>query len=336
MGVIRFDSLHCQALDRQVARLLKLSHDLPDLILTNARVLTMDQHNPSAEAVAVKSGRVQRVGRLSDLVGANSGKVKVIDCRRGTLMPGFHDAHLHLLAYAVSLLAVDCRPSSVNSIRDIVCEIRDRASRAPVGEWIRATGYDEASLRERRHPTRRDLDEATSLHPVRLDHRSGHASVLNTMALERVGIGDSFPEPPGATVERELDTGSPNGILLEMQDHLESGTSAYSAKEIENSVKMASSALLEYGITSIQDATHQNSPLRWDFLGNLLGSVGEMPRVTLMPGYRHLPGFLERGLDFGSGAPRFRIGHVKIMVTASSGSLNAGQELSWRTWFLNA
>lgn len=295
--------------------------DLPDLILTNARVLTMDQHSPSAEAVAVKDGRVQRVGRNSGLSALKSDKVNVIDCARGTLMPGFHDAHLHLLAYAASLLAVDCRPSSVNSVGDIARKIGDRASRTPIGEWIRATGYDETSLRDRRHPTRRDLDDATSLHPVRLDHRSGHASVLNTMALERVGIGDSFSEPPGGTVERELDTGSPSGLLLEMQDYLEDRTSAYSAEEIESSVETASRILLEHGVTSVQDATHQNSVSRWDFLGNLHNSIRDMPRVTLMPGYRHLRGFLERGLDFGSGDPRLRIGHVKIMVTASSGSL---------------
>ncbi len=294
--------------------------DLPDLILTNARVLTMDRHRPGAEAVAVKDGRVQRVGRTSDLSVLKSGGVKVIDCGGGTLMPGFHDAHLHLLAYAASLLAVDCRPSSVNSIGEIARKIGDKASRTSAGEWIRATGYDETSLREGRHPTRRDLDEATSLHPVRLDHRSGHASVLNTMALERVGIGDSFSEPPGATVERDLDTGSPSGLLLEMQDYLESRTSAYSTEEIENSVRMASSTLLSYGVTSVQDATHQNSVSRWDFLGNLIESVGDMPRVTLMPGYRNLSTFLERGLDFGSGGPRLRTGHVKIMVTASSGS----------------
>ncbi|MXX53030.1 MAG: amidohydrolase family protein, partial [Dehalococcoidia bacterium] len=294
--------------------------DIPDLILTNARVLTMDRHSPGAEAVAVKNGRIQRVGRSSDLRVLTSGKVKVIDCGRGTLMPGFHDAHMHLLAYAASLLAVDCRPSSVNSIRDIALRIGDRASHTPKGEWIRATGYDETSLRERRHPTRRDLDEATSLYPVRLDHRSGHASVLNTMALERVGIGDSFSEPPGATIERELDTGSPSGLLLEMQDYLENRTSAHSIKEIESSVQVASKILLAHGVTTVQDATHHNSVSRWDFISNLIKSAGDLPRVTLMPGYRHLPAFLERGLHFGSGGPRLRTGHVKIMVTASSGS----------------
>ena len=295
---------------------------IPDLILANASVLTMDQRNPSAEAVAVKDGRVHRVGRTSDLSIFKSGGIKVIDCGRGTLMPGFHDTHMHLLAYAASLLAVDCRPSAVNSIRDIALTIGDRASQTPKGEWIRATGYDETSLRERRHPTRRDLDEATSLHPVRLDHRSGHASVLNTMALERVGIGDSFSEPPGATVERELDTGSPSGLLLEMQDYLEDRTSAHSVKEIESSVRVASKILLAHGVTAVQDATHHNSVSRWDFLDHLIRSARDIPRITLMPGYRHIPAFLERGMDFGSGGPRLRIGHVKIMVTASSGSLN--------------
>ena len=142
------------------------------------------------------------------------------------------------------------------------------------------------------------------------------------MALERVGIGDSFSEPPGATVERDLDTGSPSGLLLEMQDYLEDRTSAHSVKEIESSVRVASKILLAHGVTAVQDATHHNSVSRWDFLDNLIRSARDIPRVTLMPGYRHLPAFLERGLDFGSGGPRLRIGHVKIMVTASSGSLN--------------
>ena len=291
----------------------------PDLILTNARVLTMDRNSPSAEAVAVKDGRVLSVGRLSDFVGVNSGRVKVVDCGRGTLMPGFHDAHLHLLAYAASLLAVDCRPSSVNSIRDIVREIRDRASGAPAGEWIRATGYDETSLRERRHPTRRDLDEATSLHPVRLDHRSGHASVLNTMALERVGIGDSFSEPPGATVARELDSGEPSGLLFEMEGYLDGKIPSLSRERIEASLKWASENLLAYGVTSVQDATHVNSVARWEFLQKLSDSIYPIPRISLMPGYRHLNEFAERDLRFGACGTRLRLGHAKIMVTASSG-----------------
>ncbi len=234
-------------------------------------------------------------------------------------MPGFHDAHMHLLSYASTMLAVDCRPSSISSIEDIERVIGDRASHTPEGEWIRAWGYDDHTLLEGRHPTRRDLDKAAPQHPVCLGHKSGHACVLNTLALERVGIGMSFPEPAGATVERELDSGEPNGLLFDMGDYLE-GRIPKIARELSmTSMETASKTLLSHGITSVQDATHLNSASRWDFFSDLRGSVGAMPRVTLMPGFHHLPEFVERGLGFGSGGLRQRVGHVKIMVTASSG-----------------
>ena len=236
-------------------------------------------------------------------------------------MPGFHDAHIHLLSCASSALAVDCRPSSVSSIRDIRREIGERASRTPQGEWIRAWGYDETSLEDGRHPTRRDLDDATQRSPVRLDHRSGHASVLNSLALEQVGIGDSFPEPPGATVGRELDTGRPNGVLLEMQGFLDGKTNSNTSDELESSVKAVSGSLLEQGVTSVQDATQYNSVSRWDYFTDAHERVGAMPRITLMPGYRNISQFVERGLTFGSGTPVQRVGHSKIMLTASSGRL---------------
>ena len=291
--------------------------DSPDLILVNARALTMAPRRPSADTVAVKGGRILWVG--SDADAPRLSGARLVDCGGGTLLPGFHDAHIHLLAYASSLSAVDCRPSSVSSIADIGHAVTRRASVTPVGEWIRAWGYDETSLAERRHPTRRDLDEFAPRHPLRLDHRSGHACVLNSLALERVGIGMSFSEPPGATVARELDSGEPSGLLFEMEDYLDGKIPQPSRERIEASLKRASENLLAHGVTSVQDATHVNSVGRWEFLDGLSDSIDPIPRITLMPGYRHLNEFAERGLRFGACGPRLRLGHAKIMVTASSG-----------------
>ncbi len=293
----------------------------PDLILTNARVLTMDRRQPSAEVVAVRDGRIVWTGAHYDIGPLKSSAAKVIDCGGGTLLPGFHDAHMHLLSYAASRLEVDCRPSSVSSINDVKRVIRERASRTPNGEWIRAWGYDETSLRDQRHPTRRDLDEATSAHPVRLDHRSGHASVLNSLALERVGISSSFSEPDGATIERELDSGEPSGLLLEMEGYLDGKTSTSAPHEIRESVEVASQNLLALGVTSIQDATPHNSAARWDFMDSLRELSAAMPRITLMPGASHVPDFAERGLSFGSGDLWLRVGHAKILSALSSGTL---------------
>ncbi len=290
---------------------------MPGLILANARVLTMDPRRPSADSVAVKGGRILWVGSHADV--PQSRGARLVDCGGGTLLPAFHDAHIHLLAYASSLSAVDCRPPSVSSIGDIGQAVTRRASNTPVGEWIRAWGYDETSLAERRHPTRRDLDKFAPRHPLRLDHRSGHACVLNSLALERVGIGMSFSEPPGATVARELDSGEPSGLLFEMEDYLDGRIPQPSRERIETSLKRASENLLAYGVTSVQDATHVNSVARWEFLDGLSESIDPIPRITLMPGYRHLNEFVERGLRFGAYGLHLRLGHVKIMATASSG-----------------
>ena len=138
--------------------------------------------------------------------------------------------------------------------------IAHQAARTPQGQWISAWGYDPFHLAENRHPTRWDIDRAVPDHPVRLNHRSGHACVLNSVAMDRVGIFDDTDEPPGATIARDLDTGSPNGLLLEMQDFLDQRTPKPSDAELTPLVRKAAHKLLSSGVTSIQDATHTNSP----------------------------------------------------------------------------
>ena len=144
---------------------------------------------------------------------------------------------------------------------------------------------------------------------------------MNSLALERVGIGDSFSEPAGATVERELDTGRPSGLLLEMQDFLDGKTDANAEGELEFSMQAVSRSLLAQGVTSVQDATQYNSVSRWDYFARTRERIGAMPRITVMPGYRNISAFSERGLAYGSGGLAQRVGHAKIMVTMSSGRL---------------
>ena len=291
----------------------------PDTVLTNARVLTMSPAGPRAEAVAIAGDRIVWVGSSDDAKSFVRSGTTVVDCAGGTLLPGFHDAHMHLLAYAAALDSVDCSPNKVSSIAELKTAIRFRATNTSEGNWIRATGYDETSLSEGRHPTRWDLDDAAPSHPVRLDHRSGHGCVLNSAALALVGIHDSTDEPPGATIVRDLRSGQPSGLLLEMSDYLDDRIPSPPVEEIENSVRRASRILLSHGVTSIQDATHRNSMQRWELFGKLRSSIEDMPRTTIMPGFHHLEEFTRNGLHFGFGDSWLRIGHVKQMLTASSG-----------------
>ena len=293
--------------------------DHPDIVLANARVLTMDDSNPIAGAVGISGRRVSWVGSIEDAGDVVGGHTTVIDCGGGTVLPGFHDAHVHLLAYARALGSVDCRSSAVSSIEELKLAVAGRSSGTPEGEWIRAWGYDEFSLDENRHPSRWDLDIAAPRNPVRLTHRSGHATVLNSLGMDCVGITSSTPEPAGATIARDSDSGEPTGLLLEMEEFVERRIPHPSFAELARSVQSAATRLLSYGVTSIQDATHHNSMDRWRLFRRLREQVSPGPRITVMPGHRHVADFVDRGLSFGSGDRFLRLGHVKLMVTASGG-----------------
>ncbi len=281
--------------------------------------MTMDARQPNAQSVAVCGDRIVWTGADAELPAFAGTGMRVVDCGGGTLLPGFHDAHLHLLAYAASLDSVDCRPGQVSSIADICQQIAIRAARTPRGEWVSTWGYDPFYLAERRHPTRWDLDRAAPHHPVRLNHRSGHACVLNSLAMDRVGIADNTDEPRGATIARDLESGTPNGLLLEMENFLHGRIPRPSASELSAQFGRAARTLLSLGVTSIQDATHNNSIDRWGLFQHLSGQGMPLPRITLMPGAGHIADFADAGLSFGSGSDRLRIGHAKIMVTASAG-----------------
>src|SRR4030043_536164 len=142
----------------------------------------MNRRQPRAELVAAKDGRIIYVGK-NDELDQFRGPGRLINCDGMMVIPGFNDAHIHVLAYASNLLGVDCSPASVKSISDIQDKLRQEAQRIPPGTWIKGSGYNEFYLAERRHPTRHDLDRAAPHHPVKLVHRSMHACVLNSLAL---------------------------------------------------------------------------------------------------------------------------------------------------------
>ena len=298
----------------------------PDLLLVNAKVLRPAAAQPAADALIVSGGRIAWVGSRSSLSPAMMNAANVIDCGGQAVAPGFIDAHCHILAFAASLMAVDCSPNAVSSIKDIVGAVRRRVERTPRGEWIRAAGYSEFDLREGRHPTRWDLDRAAPNHPVRLNHRSGHACVLNGVALERVGITASTEEPPGGTIARDLDSAEPNGLLLEMDDWLEERMSPISGEELQEGMGRASRQFLSQGVTSVMDATPTNSPDRWNLLRRFRADSKFVPFLSVMPSAARLDEFADAGLPFRFYDGLSALGHAKIMLTRTSGRLHPSPE----------
>ena len=282
----------------------------------------MDPARSRAEAVLVRGDRIAWVGTDADAPATDVSRTRTLDCAGGTLLPGFHDAHIHLLAYAASLGAVDCRPRAVSSIGDIKRALSRRAADTTPGQWVRGSGYGDFDLLEQRHPTRWELDQAAPSHPVRLDHRSGHACVLNSRALEIAGISGSTEEPAGATIARDTRSGEPNGLLLEFGGHLEGLIPRPGDAELKSAVLQASRMLASRGITALQDATATNTVSRWNTFRSLKSSGAILQRVTFMPGARRIEDFLSEGVRFRSLSDDVRLGAAKVVVTLSSGDLH--------------
>ena len=291
------------------------------LIFHNVRVLTMEPSRPEAEAVAVIGDRLLAVGSEARVARQRGPRTRLVDGRGLTLIPGFIDAHCHLLSYAAFLLSVDCGPSAVRSIADIQAALAAAAHRTPAGRWLRAVGYDETDLAEGRHPTRWDLDVAAPQHPVRLLHRTGRACVLNSRALSLVGLRVDSEEPPGGYMERDTSSGEPTGLLLEMNDVVDPFVPALPYEELSAGVRQAAQVFLSQGVTALQDATATNSREEWELFRRLMAQ-GHLPlSVTLMESHRHLGELPE-----ADAALPLRRGAVKVVIAELGSRLHPDPE----------
>ena len=291
-------------------------------MLINAKVLTLEPGQPRAEAVALRGQTIIAVGGQADVARLAGPDTQTIDCQGMCLLPGFIDAHCHLLATASSLQGLRCGPEEVSNLQGLRAAIRRRAAATPQDRWIRGFGYDELALEERRHPTRWDLDLAAPRHPVRLDHRSGHATVLNSQGLQLAGIHRDTPDPVEGVIERKEDSGEPTGLLLEMGAFLRQRLGQLrDQKETEEGMVRLNRLLLSYGITSVHDAGANNSLDRWDALRSLQTSGRLQCRVTMLAGASHLGDFLSEDRHWGDGDQWLRLGHVKIMLSLTTGAL---------------
>jgi predicted amidohydrolase YtcJ len=215
-----------------------------DWLLGNARVVTLDPARPFAEAVAVRAGRVLAIGRSAELRRLGGPRTERIDCRGAAVLPGLIDPHLHLFALAARDAHLDCGAAGTNDA--LLASVRAHAARLRPGEWLRGERLDESRLG--RLPTARELDRAAPANPVRLRHRSRHASVLSTRALRLFGA----PRGDGLIAGREA---ALNRLL-----------GALPARVLEDGLPRAALELAGVGLTTVADATPRSrrglAPLR--------------------------------------------------------------------------
>nr|WP_255945880.1 amidohydrolase family protein [Brucepastera parasyntrophica] len=270
-----------------------------------------------AEAVRVENGVITSVGTSAELLKTKNKNVRLVDLKGKTLMPGFIDAHSHLIQFAQSLSSVDL--SSAKNFDDIVQLIKkyiDEIKPEP-GTVITGSGYDHNFLDEKKHPDKTVLDKASTDYPIIIAHASGHMGVVNSKALELMGINKDTPDVEGGIIARD-DTGNPTGYLEEkaFMNYSMAAVKPPAMDEMIKLVDKASDIYLSYGTTTVQEA------LMGDMEFGVLNTMAGQNRLKVdvigfvdLKNAKHIAD--ENKNLIGSYTNRFKIGGYKIFLDGS-------------------
>ena len=184
-----------------------------ELIVEDAVFITMAPDAGPADGMLIRDGRIAAIGR-AEAVRAAAPRAEVVRLGGATVIPGLIDAHCHVADIGYLAAAADCSQPSAPGIAAIQARLRQAAERTPDGAWVTGAGYAEYKLREGRHPTRAELDQAVPNRPAVLYHTSLHVCVLNTAALREAGFADGQPDPPGGAFGRDSE-GRLDGVVYE-------------------------------------------------------------------------------------------------------------------------
>ncbi len=288
-----------------------------DLLLHNGQVLTVDKTFSKATAIAVRDGRVLAVGG-QDLV-ARYKAATTIDLNGRTLMPGFTDTHVHLVALGRRQIDV-ARARSIPEIQDM---LRRKAAELGPGEWITGYGWDEAQLAEKRNPSRADLDAGAPDNPVVLTRAGFHSSVSNSRAFQIAGITKATIDPPRGVIERD-GQGEASGVIRESSELVTRFVPKDTFADMRSGYVTAIRDLASLGVTSfigagasIADELGKDAGVGGPFnptvlqLQSIYREFGAgLPRMTVNIAYPGLEALKTYPRRTGDGDDRLRIGAI--------------------------
>lgn len=322
-----------------LAQALSLADEPADLIVHNAKVVTLDAKSRVAEAVAVRGGKIVAVGTRADVLKLKGADTRVIDAGGKTVLPGLYDSHVHPVGVAVNEVG-DPIPL-LRSIAEVLDYIKKRAADTPAGNWIVIRYAFPTRLKDARFPTKAELDSVSPKHPVL--YHAGPAGIANSLALKVSGVTKDTKDPPAGQVVKDERTGEPTGMLRNAYGVLKGvpgGGDTVSAAKKRAAVKALFAHYNEHGITSIGDRNASRSDL--DLYLALEKDKELTLRVNVARGFNssgtreeivrrfdELPGKDGRGGPTGAGDDWVRIGPIKLFL--DGGMLN-GSAYMRKAW----
>ena len=288
-----------------------------ETVIKNANIMTMDTRQPRAEALAMNHGRFLGVGSNEDIEGLVGPGTKVLDLGGKTVLPGFIDAHIHVLNSGIRhVMAADC---DVPTLTQVQAGLRERVANTPAGQWVQGFKFDDTKTdrtpsNEGRHLYRDDLDAVSTDHPILVAHRAGHVYYMNTAGLEAGGFNDETPDPPGGRLGRDPDTGRLNGMIFERAiDPVRFGLIPVDTEEVRREgLRTICEMLNRVGLTSVHDARVTAEEFQTYQDGKAAGELSL--RVYALMWYPQFPALRDAGIRTGLGDDMLRIGGIKMVA----------------------
>ncbi|WP_265532900.1 amidohydrolase [Pseudomonas saponiphila] len=301
-----------------------------DAIWFNGPIITLDDQQPNAQAVAVKDGKILAVGDKQRVLKSQGPATQMLDLKGATLLPGFIDPHGHVSMVGFQAASANLLPppdGANESIPKLQETLRNFEQQSPIPKQFGVLfgfGYDDSQLQEQRHPTKDDLDAVSKDVPIAIVHQSSHLGVLNSKALELAKIDASTANPEGGVIRRVDGSQEPNGVLEE-NAFFNALIKIFPKLTADQAVDMLSAGqklYISYGYTTVQDGRSSPDQVRTAIKaagdGKLLADIVSYPDI-LTPGTKEL---LVAPWYHPSNQPvvynrHFRIGGVKLTLDGS-------------------
>ena len=293
-----------------------------DAIYFGGPIVTMIRDDDRVEALAVRDGTIIATGDKESVLSLQGPNTRMLDLQGRALLPGFIDAHSHVVQSTLKFAVVNLDPHPIGDVRtiaDIQRKLSERIAETnpEPGKWVFGWGYDDTGVAEQRHPTREDLDAVSTDHPILLMHISSHLMAANSKALELAGITADTPDPKGGKVQRMPGSRQPNGVLEETA--MAAMLAKIPAPTPERALEMLAFGLGKYaeaGITTAQEG------------GAVPGMLGLLERgaeagilpidIVSYPVYATLDDTgLDRIAQQWQKPARYRMGGIKLVLDGS-------------------
>ena len=262
--------------------------------------------------IICRSNKIIFVGSVQAAKQLIKKPYQLLDHSNEYILPGFIDSHTHCFASVKYENNLDVSFSSgVKNKKELFYKIQKELINKKKGDTLVAVGFDEAIAIDNEYPTREELDALSQNNPIQIIHRTGHASILNSLALKKCKINESFNEPQGSYLSRNVQSGDLDGYIIGMNEYIDKHLLNQSSKDMSKLMNQWFKSQLSKGITTLVNANYDAELKDWNFFKKILAQDQSLPSLVVMESIQSLSNYRFPISELDG---RLIRGHTKIML----------------------